>query len=544
VDTTTETFPIHWENPADATAFWTFDQVHFPHPVSPMGAALLVGARDHGIAHASDALALPVRLRSAVVNHYVYLTAEPLVRPDAVPERLAEMERRMDAALTDLSVRWETDWRPELEALADALFRENLAGLDDAGLMAAGARLARVLERQWEIHFLVVFPIFHAGGALARAYAALTSDGDEAAPYRLLRGLPNATLAADRALHDLAALARADPEVAALVRRKALGQVGADLETTAAGQRFHAALRDFLAAYGRHSTSTDDLVEPTWAEDPSFVLARVRDLLDHAAPDPDARARQLAAEAAAAAARVEQSTDDADARAAFRQALERARSVWHLRETHAHWIDQVSPALCRHYLRELGGRLAARGLLPAWEDVLYLTPEEARRALAGEPGGWSGRAAAVRAELDRWATVTPPATLGAPDPAAPPPDPELVKFFGPPVRPPDGRVLHGVAASSGIARGPVRVARSLDDLDRVRPGDVLVCPSTTPPWTPLFATIAALVTDAGGVLSHGAIMAREYRLPAVTGTRHATVLLHDGQIAEVDGGAGVVRVVG
>jgi pyruvate,water dikinase len=87
------------------------------------------------------------------------------------------------------------------------------------------------------------------------------------------------------------------------------------------------------------------------------------------------------------------------------------------------------------------------------------------------------------------------------------------------------------------------VLRSLAEADRLRPGDVLVAPTTAPPWTPLFATAAAVVTDTGGILSHCAVVAREYGIPAVVGAGTATARIADGQVVEVDGDAGVVRIV-
>jgi pyruvate,water dikinase len=88
-----------------------------------------------------------------------------------------------------------------------------------------------------------------------------------------------------------------------------------------------------------------------------------------------------------------------------------------------------------------------------------------------------------------------------------------------------------------------RIVRSLDEADRLAPGDVLVAETTTPPWTPLFATLAAVVTDTGGVLSHCAVVAREYGMPAVVGTGDGTDRIPDGAAVEVDGDAGVVRII-
>jgi phosphoenolpyruvate synthase/pyruvate phosphate dikinase len=104
------------------------------------------------------------------------------------------------------------------------------------------------------------------------------------------------------------------------------------------------------------------------------------------------------------------------------------------------------------------------------------------------------------------------------------------------------RVLGGIAAAPGRHTGPVRVVMDESEFGKLRPGDVLVCPITSPVWSVLFPSIGALVTDTGGLLSHPAIIAREYRVPAVVATGNATALLHDGQLVTVDGGAGRIEV--
>jgi len=100
-----------------------------------------------------------------------------------------------------------------------------------------------------------------------------------------------------------------------------------------------------------------------------------------------------------------------------------------------------------------------------------------------------------------------------------------------------------MAGSPGTARGVARVIRSLGDAERLHEGEVLVTETTAPPWTPLFARAAAIVTDAGGMLSHCAVVAREYRIPAVVGTKIGTVAIRDGQLVEVDGTNGIVRLI-
>ena len=105
-----------------------------------------------------------------------------------------------------------------------------------------------------------------------------------------------------------------------------------------------------------------------------------------------------------------------------------------------------------------------------------------------------------------------------------------------------GNVIKGVAASPGLAGGRARIVHGPEDFGQMQPGDVLVAPITTPAWTPLFAMASAIVTDVGGPLSHGSIVAREYGIPAVLGTGVATRRIHDNQIITVNGGAGTVEL--
>ena len=106
-----------------------------------------------------------------------------------------------------------------------------------------------------------------------------------------------------------------------------------------------------------------------------------------------------------------------------------------------------------------------------------------------------------------------------------------------------GDTLKGVAASTGRVTAPACVLRGPEDFDQMKPGDVLVASATTPAWTPLFAMASAVITDIGGPLSHGSIVAREYGIPAVLGTGVATRRIKSGQMITVDGGAGVVTLV-
>ena len=121
--------------------------------------------------------------------------------------------------------------------------------------------------------------------------------------------------------------------------------------------------------------------------------------------------------------------------------------------------------------------------------------------------------------------------------------PPMQQFFGPIANEPmEAGAFRGVAGSAGQVRAVARLILTLDDIDRLSPGEILVTYATAPPWTPAFAIAGGIVTDIGGTLSHCAVVAREYGIPAVVGTRVATATIQDGQLITVDGTAGVVRV--
>jgi len=200
--------------------------------------------------------------------------------------------------------------------------------------------------------------------------------------------------------------------------------------------------------------------------------------------------------------------------------------------------------LARYPALEIGKRLAARGSIATAEEVFLLRCAEIEAAMAGK--SFKETAAERRAEIERFAQVVPPLHIGPPPPPSDDPIVDvIVRFFGVPVEPStDAAVISGIAASPGTARGPAKVVRDLTEASKLSAGDVLVCEMTLPPWTPLFATACAVVADTGGVLSHCAIVAREYQIPCVVGTAVGTRAIKDGMMLTVDGSKGIVRIEG
>jgi pyruvate,water dikinase len=249
------------------------------------------------------------------------------------------------------------------------------------------------------------------------------------------------------------------------------------------------------------------------------------------------------------AARREAATETALARVkcfrrwAFAKTLNWAQSLARIREDGLADIGLGYPAL-RRVLHALGRRLVSAQVLQEPGDVFWLEHKELTQAVSildrGElPPSLAARARERAAFAETAARLTPP-------PVLPPSDRvmgiKMGQVLAADERSQSGDTLKGSGTSAGTVTAPACVLRGPEDFDRMQPGCVLVAGITTPAWTPLFPLAAAVVTDIGGPLSHGSIVAREYGIPAVLGTGEATKRIRSGQMITVDGSTGVVRL--
>lgn len=209
-------------------------------------------------------------------------------------------------------------------------------------------------------------------------------------------------------------------------------------------------------------------------------------------------------------------------------------------EDHHFYIDAMLPAKSRLFLLRVGQLLVEANVLEAPNDIFYLYYDELLDLLA-KPTSIMETVERRKQEheLNKRKNVLP--VYGTP-PEEVPDDPILERVFGSKAPEVNEQEKHftGYAASQGQHTGVVKVVRGPEDFSKIQTGDVLVCKTTTPPWTVLFSVAGAVVTDAGGILSHAGTVAREYRVPSVVGTKVATSVLRDGDIVTVDGTNGVV----
>jgi pyruvate,water dikinase len=544
------TFPVAWATDADADLLWMQDRMHFPDQQSVLDAWYVNEHMYGGFNAAAETYQLPIRVRTARFNTWHYMASAPLhLSADEGAQLAAQAEANLGAAMGRLDEQWINEYLPEIESIYAKWDSFNLETANVPALLAHLEDAIGWQDRLFEIHFLIAFPMLMAPSMFADLYRDLFPDDGPLAPYGLLAGLDNRTLQLGRALYRLSRVALRSPDVRAILETEAAGDVIPALERSAEGRAFVLALDDWIGQYGRRSQIWN-LRAPSWTEDPTPVIKSLKDYVTQPERDPDAELAALAGERerAIASARERLALYPEQIQGQFEFFLRVAQHANVLSEDHNDWIDFGSQFRTRRLMLAIGRRMADANMLDDASDIFHLTPGEVRSTLTSMPAAdQRALVAARKAELDQWATIAPPPFVGS-EPPCPPPDNPLFnafgKFFGgPPPQSSQPGILRGAAGSPGVVRGPARIVRSLAEADKIQTGDILVAETTAPPWTPLFATVAAVVTDTGGVLSHCAVVAREYRIPAVIGTGQATRILTDGQIIEVDGDRGEVRIV-
>ncbi|QCB98784.1 pyruvate kinase [Arthrobacter sp. PAMC25564] len=350
----------------------------------------------------------------------------------------------------------------------------------------------------------------------------------------VLRGLPhNVTTEMDLELWQLSVAIGADPASREVFLAKNPEELAAGFAAGTLPAVAQAGLSGFLARYGHRAVAEIDLGMPRWSEVPDHILGMISNYLRVEDPEqgPD---RQFARAVDHAEDRIRDLVQRARARSRLRArlvelCLHRARQLSGLRELPKFFIVQALAAMRRQLLL-IGSELAGAGAVAAADDVFFLDFDEVRVGLRGADlkGLVRDRRRLYSNELRRRRI------------------PRLLLSDGTDVeaalmaKSPASGALAGTPASAGTATGRVRVI--MDPVGaHLEPGEILVAPSTDPGWTPLFMTAGALVMEMGGVISHGAVVAREYGIPAVVGVPDATTRLRTGQIVTVDGAAGTVR---
>lgn len=417
-------------------------------------------------------------------------------------------------------------------------WRSTLASVDEVCATLDGFAPASVEAGEWRavleqherdfwdafrvVHRDTMGQVFPASALWVQLYAKRFGEGRREDALAMLGGFQNASTQRATALWSLSRIAAQDESILAAIEADRLPEV-----TSTGVREFLAGFEALLDTYG-DTTNMHLLDMATWREDPTTPLRMVAAMAhqpDEQSPEAAearARARREALEADLVA--LDSGTDEEIA--LLRQVYRVARHLAAASEDHNLLCDQRMIAAAHRCWLRIGAMLVSQGRMAAADDVFYYTLDEVVDTLEG---GAALPAASVQERRERqtaWRAVAPPSRLGLIEEEALPP-----------------RTLRGIAASKGVHRGRARVTPSLDAADGLKAGDVLVCSATSPEWTPYFGVIGALVTGSGGLLTHAAVVAREFGIAAVVGANGAMAQIPDGATVIVDGSKGLVTIL-
>ena len=564
----------------DEGRFWFWNSMHFPWPMPPFDVACIdapyqgIGTWQNRVFAVPPAMGIDYRC----VNGYVYISGNPVTDPAKVAERAEYFQRRAGYYFEHWDELYEK-WKQKMRALIAELTSLRVPELpkyepdevmleDDRNtafydVLDAYTRTLRCGDLAWQHHSEFLLLGYGTYATFAEFCKSVLPDIPDQHVAQMVAGIDVLLFRPDAELRRLARLAVDSGVGPAFVEGRKPEEIDAELAGSEAGRAWLEELEQVKDPWFNMATG-DALYHyfGSWLDDPSIPYASLIGYV---------RAFEAGEEVERPTGEIRRERDrlaeqygallDAESRTSFDELLALSRRVFPYVEEHKFLCDYWFLTRWWNKIREFGALLADHGFLEDSEDVFQLSRYEVASALdelvltwatGGEPLGpyhWPPIVARRKELLAGLAGWTPPPALGvAPETVT---DPAMIMLWGITTervrewaRSRDGGPeLRGAAASPGVVEGAARVVRGVHEISEVRDGDVLVCTITSPAWAPIFSKVKAVVTDIGGVMSHAAIVCREYGLPAVVGTGRATSVIRTGQLVRVDGSAGTVTVV-
>jgi phosphohistidine swiveling domain-containing protein len=544
--TTPDTSPeLRFEPPGPGS--WALDPVHFPRPVTRYWAETHPAAFRRGLGDMTRFYGILFDyMQTEYVNGFAYGKTVPIA-DDEIPQRFQRAEEVFEKKLWREQLH---DWDENRKPSSIAEHREIQAVDPDA---LSDDELAAYLTRCRDHHAAMMSQHmrFTAGAILPTGdFLAHVGDWTGLPPAELLgllRG--SATVSAGGSAELERLIATIGPDASALELLQSDDEPGSVLEALRSlGGETGSAVSGYLDLVGFRPLDGFDISEPSALELPDVLLRAIR----VAVSGTDTGDSDVEDQVANVRGRVPD-----EHRAEFDELLGEARLTYRLRDERGIYSDIWASGLMRRAALAAGRRVAGRGRIHEPVHLIDASLDE-MCSLVLDSGGPSADELAARLEYRATHSAKDaPATLGPPAP--PPPDPSglppavarlmratgisMGEVFGSSEAEHEEHLLRGLAASQGVYEGPARRVSGPSEFDRILQGDVLVTEATTEAFNILLPLLGAIVTDNGGLLSHSAIVAREYGIPGVVGTREATDRIADGARVRVDGGAGEVTVL-
>jgi phosphohistidine swiveling domain-containing protein len=559
-------FPIEWEE-GEKELFWIYDDLHCPNPISPMffdiGGWWLTCDhmfRRFGTSFASDWIAKNI-------NGYLYtaaVPAHPSVHAEAteyqsryvprVPRDASYAEKigaYMNAVLSHYAWNfldwWRNRLRPEMErnfAYLDTYDKEGASIVELAVLLEDAIDIH---DRHWKIHWMLNFAQFTSTQTLNATIEEVKGEVDPGLVGRLQSSTEDRNWDSIEVLWRMKEEIKDDPELKGAFEGSTAADVMDALRLSERGRRFISErVEPYQQEFGYKAIWAHEFMFKTWKEDPAPIIEAVRGYLESDYDYPQA-INSVKEDLDRAIHELMDDVPEGEDKERLQRTLDLSLRMNPLTPDHHFYIDQGTNARVRLVLIAIGKKLVEAGLLDDPEDVMFLRYNELR-VLMFDSEKIDARAIVSdrRDEHEDAYTIRPPEWVGTvTQEALDFPYNALwgfpEKFYKEPSET-TGEV-RGLAASAGVTEGTARVVSSTEEFDQVEAGDILVCRMTNPAWVVLFTKISGLITDAGGTVSHPAVVSREFGIPAVVGASDATERIKTGDHVRVNGSTGLVEIL-
>jgi pyruvate,water dikinase len=528
---------------------WNCDLAHNPTPPHPLNVWLWMDGVVYGQDYAADKLSMPeiVGWDMRIIDGYPYFAIA-----EAEPEEVPEREKRFAERIRPFIEDWDGKWKREMDRWMSVVYEFREFDLEKATNMELYEHLEDFLVRVhhgWRtIHFYWLAPTF----ALYTRFVDLCQellgiDVEHPTFKKLLSGFDNRLFQVNRDLWRLGDKAKELGLADLFLTTKDDKELLSKLEESQAGRKWLEEYNQWLKVEGWRNINLWDVCSPSWFEDPSLPLRDIKQAIARGGAFSLDTARERLAREREEAEKEVLAKVPPEQREFFEKVMRVAQKASRLSEEHNWYLDQQANAIGRRIFIEIGRRFAEAGVIDERDDVFFLFPEEIKKAIV--PLHRINLRPLVKArkeERDGYFKIKPKPFYGdfSRFPEVAHKDAIMrIMVAAPKVRPELNADLYGTTTSPGIAEGVARVILKERDLDQLQPGDILVTVATSVPWTPAFSIVSGVVTNAGGSLSHAVLVAREYGIPAVIGTREATTKIKTGDKIKVDGDMAAVYIL-
>jgi pyruvate,water dikinase len=507
------------------------------------------------VQRAAERLSLPTTKGwdGRYINGYPYLAVIETTEQEA-KEREPVFRERIRPYIEDFDAIWEERKADLMNAYQELRKKyglkkyEDIKKLSNIDLLDLFDDYMQVDRLQWGVHMEFMVPAYYLFGLFGQMCRELLGFGyNDPLFAKLMAGFDSMVFRFNKEIWRLGNRA-VELGFGRLFRNTRDDEVLlAKLEESAAGRKWLKEYRDFLEVHGWRNERMLDWATPSWIEKPSLGIPLIKVAITSGGTYTIGERREQAIREREEAEREVLGRVPAEQRGWFEALMKAAQKAGYWSEDHNYYLDLYCMAMGRWITREIGGRFAGAGVIDDPEDVYFLLADDIEKALI--PMGKNKLHHQVEVRKKEWEgylKVTPKPYYGNIELVQEVlrKDPVITVATSVPVVREDVKAdLYGAASSPGVAEGIARVIVTEDKLAELQPGEILVAPGTSAPWTPAFEIIKGVITDGGGALSHAVIVAREYGIPAVTGCLKATKKIKTGDRVRVDGDLGVVHIL-